>query len=121
MRSFTSVKVGKRVRLEQFAWLNRRVPTASEAKLWEELRGGKLGVRFRRQVVLGAFIVDFASTTARLVVEVDGAYHAEHRRKDARRDRRLGDLGYRVLRLEAAFVMGDWLAAVRLVAESLAR
>jgi guanylate kinase len=121
MRSFTSTKVAKQVRLEQFAWVNRRVPTESEARLWEAIRGRKLGVQFRRQVVLAGYIVDFVSPTARLVVEVDGPYHADHRRRDGRRDRRLGELGFRVLRIEAGLVMRDLRAAVRLVATGIAR
>ena len=50
----------------------RRHPTASERILWEALRGRKLGVKFRRQVVLGFAIVDFFAPEPRLVVEVDG-------------------------------------------------
>lgn len=40
------------VELEQRAWRNRRVPTESEERLWQALRGCKLGVQFRRQVPL---------------------------------------------------------------------
>ena len=49
----------------------RHAPTASEAALWRRLRGRRLGVQFRRQVVLGRYIVDFVAPKARLVVEVD--------------------------------------------------
>jgi very-short-patch-repair endonuclease len=45
---------------------------------------GQLGVSFRRQVPLGnRFIVDFLAPVARLVVEVDGGYHARRREADA--------------------------------------
>src|SRR5262249_51910188 len=57
------------------ARLMRADPTPSEARLWRALRGAQLGVVFRRQVVVGAFIVDFAAPHAHLVVEVDGGYH----------------------------------------------
>src|SRR5690606_27964289 len=50
--------------------------SASEAALWRRLRGRRLGVQFRRQVVLGSFVVDFLAPSARLVVEVDGGWHA---------------------------------------------
>jgi very-short-patch-repair endonuclease len=82
----------------------RSALTPSEERLWLELRGGRLGVWFRRQVPLGRFIGDFVAASARLVVEVDGGYHARRRALDARRDRALGRLGYRVLRLEAQLV-----------------
>jgi very-short-patch-repair endonuclease len=50
----------------------RAFPTRSEALLWQALRGHQLGVRFRRQVVLHTFIVDFLAPSVGLVVEVDG-------------------------------------------------
>lgn len=53
----------------------RFAPTASEATLWRSLYGSKLGAGFRRQLVIGTFIVDFACTQLRLVIEVDGPSH----------------------------------------------
>ena len=97
----------------------RSALTPSEERLWLELRGGQLGVWFRRQVPLGRFIGDFVSVSARLVVEVDGAYHVRRRALDARRDRALARLGYRVLRLEAELVMAQPAEAVRLVRVAL--
>jgi very-short-patch-repair endonuclease len=47
----------------------------SEAHLWNGLRGGKAGARFRRQVPIGIWIADFATLQPRLVVEVDGPSH----------------------------------------------
>jgi very-short-patch-repair endonuclease len=97
----------------------RKHLTPSEAALWRELAGGKLGVRFVRQLVIGRFIVDFAAPVARLVVEVDGGYHAERAVADARRDRVLARAGYRVLRLEAELVMREMPEALRRVRDAL--
>lgn len=122
MRGFKSTQVtGRRqVELEQYAWGNRRGMTQSERRLWEVLRGRKLGVQFRRQVVIGGmFIVDFAATAVRLVVEVDGGYHAMRRRADARRDRELERLGWRVLRVRAEVVMRDVALAARAVEQAV--
>ena len=47
-----------------------------------------------------------------LVVEVDGPYHLHKRAADARRDRKLARLGYRVLRLEAELVVSELQLAV---------
>ena len=118
MRAFTSangIKATRRqAQLEQYAWQNRRVLTDSEAVLWAELRGRKLGVQFRRQVPLcGRYVVDFYAPAAQLVVEVDGGYHHLRTGADARRDRTLRRAGYRVLRLGAALVLQDPSAAVR--------
>ena len=99
----------------------RAVPTASERLLWEALRGGRLGVTFRRQVPLdGRFIADFLAPAAKLVVEVDGGYHDARGRADARRDAALRKLGYRVLRIEAVLVERDIEAAVAMVREAVA-
>jgi very-short-patch-repair endonuclease len=95
----------------------RHAPTASEARLFEALRGGRLGVSFRRQVpVLGRFIADFLAPEVRLVVEVDGLYHTRTTAADARRDRALARAGYRVLRLDAQLVTVDLDSAVARVA-----
>jgi len=77
-------------------------------------------VAFKRQVVLGSFIVDLSAPRARLVVEIDGAHHARRRSADARRDRVLETAGWRVLRLPAELVLRDLLAAVEHVREALA-
>jgi very-short-patch-repair endonuclease len=94
--------------------------TPSEARLWSALRGRALGVQFRRQVPLaGRYIVDFCAPTVRLVVEVDGGYHGQRCCADARRDAVLGEVGYRVVRVEAELVMRDLTAVVALVRGAL--
>jgi len=86
------------------AQFKRHNLTDTEGALWRHLSGKKLGVAFRRQAVVGRFIVDFVAPSIRLVVEVDGGYHAERVAADARRNRVLERLGYRVLRVEAELV-----------------
>ena len=95
--------------------------TESELKLWSALRGRRLGVQFRRQVVVeGRFIVDFAAPREKLAVEVDGGYHAYRRQADSRRDKLIGLLGWRVVRLPAEMVLREPSAAVERVREALA-
>jgi very-short-patch-repair endonuclease len=108
-------------RRQGFARRMRNEPTISERLLWAELSGRKLGVWFRRQVVIGSSIVDFLAPARKLVVEVDGGYHAtrERQRADARRDKRLERAGYRVLRLPAALVVGDIAHATLLIRAAL--
>jgi very-short-patch-repair endonuclease len=77
----------------------RFAPTRSEEWLWRRLSGSKTGWAFRRQLVIGELIVDFACTKVRLVVEVDGGSHQGRQRRDAARDRVLARLGWRVLRV----------------------
>jgi very-short-patch-repair endonuclease len=56
------------------------------------------GVKFRRQVPIGQFIVDFCSFQPRLIIEVDGGQHLEQRRSDNERTAFLERSGYRVMR-----------------------
>ena len=120
MRTRHSHNHTKASQLQHYAAQNRAAPTASEARLWSALSAGKLGVAFRRQVVLGnRFIVDFVALRVRLVVEVDGSYHAQRAAADARRDSKLRRLGYHVLRLPAALVMNDLPAALEFVRSAL--
>ena len=59
--------------------------TRAENLLWQALRGSQLeGFKFRRQVPLEGYILDFVCFEARLIVEVDGGQHAESARDQAR-------------------------------------
>jgi very-short-patch-repair endonuclease len=97
----------------------RASATISERRIWEGIRAKKLGIEFRRQVpVADRYVADFLAPEVKLIVEIDGEYHARRRRADARRDEVLRRFGYRVLRLEAEIVMRDLPAALaRIVAE----
>jgi very-short-patch-repair endonuclease len=76
----------------------RRVATDAERKLWFLLRDRRLdGIKFRRQVLLGPYILDFVCFERRLVVEVDGGQHADSQ-ADKVRDARLQAEGFRVVR-----------------------
>ena len=81
---------------------------------------GQLGVRFRRQVVLGAFVVDFFAPSARLIVEVDGGSHRARRELDRLRDEGFTQRGLRTLRIDADLVERDPAAAIALVRDALA-
>jgi len=91
--------------LHGFAREMRREPTEPEKRLWRRLSRSQLdGFKFRRQAVVGPFIVDFLCPQKALVVELDGWTH-EDVRKDTRRDAALGVLGFTVLRLTNSEVM----------------
>jgi very-short-patch-repair endonuclease len=96
-------------------------PTRSEEWLWRRLSGSKTGFAFRRQLVIGPHIVDFACTKVRLVVEVDGAYHEQRERHDGARDRALDELGWKVLRVSDHHVFGDLNAVIDSIAETARR
>jgi very-short-patch-repair endonuclease len=76
----------------------RGAPTDVELRLWLLLRDGRLnGFKFRRQVPVGPYIVDFLCVGAKLIVEADGSQHAESLR-DNIRDAYLASQGWTVLR-----------------------
>lgn len=74
--------------------------TPAELKLWEALKGNKLGVKFRREHPVLFYIVDFYCHKMKLVVEVDGGYHnkEEQKIKDAERTANLEGIGLQVIR-----------------------
>ena len=79
----------------------RNRSTMAERALWRRLRAPQiLGVKFRRQAPIGAYIVDFISYDARIVIELDGGQHATDAQyqRDAKRDSWLEEQGFLVLR-----------------------
>jgi very-short-patch-repair endonuclease len=99
----------------------RRAPTEAQAKLAEALIAANLGkFRFRRQVVIGSAIVDFACQPLKIAVEIDEPdANAE---LDRRRDRSLAEVGIKVLRFPAAEVCENAGAVVEaIVAEMKTR
>jgi very-short-patch-repair endonuclease len=95
-------------------------PTPSEEALWQLLRGGALGVAFKRQVVLGErYIADFFAPSVGLVVEVDGGVHRRTRAADRRRDEKLRRLGYRMVRVQASLVLRAHEEALALIRAAL--
>ncbi|MDP2933232.1 MAG: endonuclease domain-containing protein [bacterium] len=80
--------------------LLRRNQTPWERKLWDVLRVKGLGIKFRRQVKIENFIVDFLCPAKKLIIELDGGHHNEKQNKetDLNRQRKLEVKGYKVLR-----------------------
>ncbi|MGE7206892.1 endonuclease domain-containing protein [Sphingomonas sp. NPDC019816] len=78
-----------------------------ERRLWRALREALPGMKFRRQVPMGPYHVDFCSHTARLVIEIDGDDHAAKLESDAAQTRFLKHEGYNVIRFANADVMTD--------------
>lgn len=104
--------------LKQYARQMRQDPTPAERILWRALRGEKAGAYFRRQHVLGTFIVDFVSLENRLVIEVDGDIHDHQQAEDALRTEWLNQTGFHVIRFRNEEVidhLADVMARIRQV------
>jgi very-short-patch-repair endonuclease len=72
--------------------------TDAERRLWYRLRGHRFeGYKFKRQVPIGPYVVDFACLNHGLVVELDGGQHSESA-GDAERDRYLRSKSLRIRR-----------------------
>lgn len=95
--------------LKDYAKKNRRNSTTAENVLWQNIRNKQLGVEFRRQHIIGDFIVDFVCLDKMLVIEVDGGYHTERDQleDDEIRARILNSLGFKVVRFSNERVLFD--------------
>ena len=92
-------------RLSGHARQMRREPTEPEKRLWAYLSRSQLGgFKFRRQSVIGHYIVDFLCLATGLIVEVDGDTHVDAQR-DFRRDAALAELGFKIVRIGNTDVM----------------
>ncbi len=92
----------------EFARALRKQQTRAEDILWERLRGSRFhGAKFRRQVPLDRFVVDFYCHAAKLVVEIDGKQHGWFSDYDAGRTEVLERTGVRVVRFANAEVCDD--------------
>jgi len=77
--------------------------TETERRVWSRLRNRKIdGYKFRRQVPLGPYFVDFLCISGRLAVEIDGPLHEED--SDQRKTEWLNRSGYRVHRVPVSSV-----------------
>jgi len=86
----------------------RRTTRPTEQFLWKLLRDRRLeGLKFRRQLPVGRYVLDFVCLRHRLVVEADGPFHDPE--YDAERDAWLARQGFRVLRFPNHEINGrDW-------------
>jgi very-short-patch-repair endonuclease len=81
--------------------------------MWQQLRGGKLGHKIRRQHAIDVFIADFICIRKRVIIEIDGDYHLnpEQAQYDKQRTFILEQKGFNVLRFTNAEVEHE-LAAI---------
>ncbi|MBF0619224.1 MAG: DUF559 domain-containing protein [Candidatus Omnitrophica bacterium] len=85
-------------------------PRAAETQLWRALRNKSLGVKFRRQEVIGPYIVHLVCYEKRLVIELEDANLQEDQEKPTR-DAWLNAQGFNVIRFKDHDVLGNVDAA----------
>ncbi|MCK0196806.1 DUF559 domain-containing protein [Ancylobacter sp. 6x-1] len=95
-----------------------RDQTEVERLLWSRLRDRRLaGWKFRRQVPVGPYVVDFLCADAKLVIELDGGHHTPE--ADAERTRMIEADGYLVIRFWNNDVLENLDGVLRRILESL--
>lgn len=102
----------------------RKNPTDAESILWYQLRGNRFcGYKFKRQVVIGSYIVDFLAAAQKLVIETDGGQHSDiiHKAKDITRTEYLESQGYRVLRFWNNEILNETNAVLESIYNELQR
>ena len=85
-----------------FAKNLRQNMTDAEQKLWYYLRGKRfLGYKFKRQVPIGKYIVDFLCVDNKLIIELDGSQHLQQENVsyDKERSEYLKGKGYKIIRI----------------------
>ena len=109
--------------LKKHADEHRDNPTEAESVLWELLRSKNIGEKFRRQHIIGEYIVDFVCLKRQLVIEVDGGYHftPEQQEQDQLRTKELQKLGYREIRFTNEEVLSAPDTVVSKICSSLAQ
>lgn len=109
-----------RAAVKQFARGLRKNQTDVEALLWSRLRNRQLaGRKFRRQVPIQGFVVDFACLSSQVIVELDGSQHGKRAPYDERRTRDLEACGFIVLRFWTIDVLKNLDAVLDTITETV--
>jgi len=96
--------------LRSFAREQRTEATRAEDLFWQQVRAGRFhGYKFKRQVPIAPYIVDFLCSAAKVIVELDGPPHEDPRQKahDEARDLFLRGQGFVVLRFSNDLMLGN--------------
>ena len=102
-----NISEARKDKLYDRARFNRRHPSDAHKRMWELLKDKGVGnFSFSREVVMGSSVVDFACKSRWLVVEISGETEAD-RTIEELSDRKLSDVGVRILRFTQEQALGD--------------
>ena len=108
--------------LKEFAIIHRSSPTPAEEKIWNIIKTKKLeGYKFRRQHIIGSYIIDFVCLDKRLIIEIDGLIHQlpENKEADELRTQWLNSIGFKVIRFSNDEVLKETDTVVRSISSVL--
>lgn len=114
-----NISPSRQAALKDRARAMRRHPSEAQALLWERLKDKQCGFTFNREVVMGSAIVDFACKTRWLVVETGDLGDEAAATLAALSDRKLKEVGVRVLRFSDDQVRDSIEDVVRAIKQEL--
>ncbi len=87
----------------------RKNMTGAEKLLWNHLKEGINGFKFRRQHPIGIYIADFYCHKLKFIIELDGSIHdlSDVKENDENRERDLKSWGYNIIRFTNDLVFTD--------------
>ena len=114
-------KIRNKKELKMVRSILRQTMPAPEVILWQNIRSGQLGIKFRRQFTFENYILDFFSPIANLAIEIDGDSHFEGvaaKANDRIRDENLAKHGIKVLRFTNHEIMNNLQGVVETIVAS---
>ena len=101
----------------------RRIVTDAEVRLWRYVRNSGLGVKVRRQVPLGPYVLDFYCPKAKLCIELDGGQHYTDTGifRDEKRDAYLLRKGIETLRFSDRDVFLNTYEVAQMIFEEIGK
>ena len=108
--------------IEELSRAMRKNPTQAEKKLWQELRGKKLGFEFRRKFVIDSkYIEDFVCLEKRLIIECEeDNTQSPLPQHEGHLDLYLESQNFRILRFCNSEILEDLEGVLRVIKEALA-
>lgn len=98
----------------------RKNMTLSEVLLWEQIKGKQLfGYKFRRQVAVGNYILDFYCKELYLAIEIDGISHDYKMEYDEERKKWLKEQNIIVLHIHDTDVKKNMHMVVEHIVEEI--
>ena len=98
----------------------------AEKMVWARLRKSQCGARFRRQVSIDSWVLDFYCPELHLAIEVDGPTHNndEAAERDVLRQQRIEELGIRFVRISNEQVyagLADVMESIQAIVDQIKR
>ncbi|MBI4429844.1 MAG: endonuclease domain-containing protein [Ignavibacteriales bacterium] len=95
----------------------------AEVILWSKRKGKQMsGYKFRRQVSVGPFVIDFYCPSQKVAIEIDGESHfvGGAPREDAERQRWIEQFGVRFIRFTNDEIRGNLDGVLMSIEQTLA-